>query len=61
MKINKTSGNDGLTKEFYENFWNGLKTPLMESINRALYTKILSILQRQDAIKLIKKKDCEKR
>ena len=33
----------------------------MESINRVCYTKILSISQRQAAIKLIEKKDCDKR
>ena len=43
MKNNKTPGNDGLTKEFYETFWDVLKTPLMESINQAFHKKILSI------------------
>ena len=33
----------------------------MESINRAFYTKILSISQRQAGIKLAEKKDCDKR
>ena len=33
----------------------------MESINRAFYTKILSISQRQAVIKLIEKKDRDKR
>ena len=40
MKTNRTPGNDGLTKLFYKNFWDELKTPLMESCNRAFYTKI---------------------
>ena len=61
MKNNKTPGNDGLTKEFYETFWDKLKTPLMESINRDFYTKILSISQRQPAIKLIEKKNRNER
>ena len=61
MKNNKTPGNDGLTKEFYETFWDKLKTPLMESINRDFYTKILSISQRQPVIKLIEKKNRNKR
>ena len=56
MKNNKTPGNDGLTKEFYETFWDKLKTPLMKSINQAFHTKILSILQRQAVIKQIEKK-----
>ena len=61
MKNNKTPGNDGLTKEFYETFWDELKTPLMESVNQAFHTKILSISQRQIVIKLIEKKDRDKR
>ena len=40
MKNNKTSNNDG---KFYKTIWDELKIPLMEGINRALYTKILSI------------------
>ena len=55
MKNNKTPGNNGLTKEFYEIFWDELKTSLMESVNQAFHTKILSISQRQAVIKLIKK------
>ena len=60
MKNNKTAGNNGLTKEFYETFWNELKTPLMKSINQVFHTKILSIWQRQAAIKLTEKKDLGK-
>ena len=40
MKNNKTPGNDELTEEFYETFWHELKTSLIDSINRAFYTKI---------------------
>ena len=61
IKNNSTPGNDALTKEFYETFWDELKTHLMQSINRAFCTKILSILQRQAVINLIEKKDCDKR
>ena len=61
MKNIKTPGNDGLTKEFYKTFWYELKTPLMEIVNQAFQTKILSISQRQAAIKLIEKKDRVKR
>ena len=56
MKNNKTPGNDGLTKEFYETFWDELKIPLMESVNQAFHTNTLSILQRQLVIKLNEKK-----
>ena len=61
MKNNKTPGNDGITKEFYETFWDELKTPLMESVNQAFHTEILSISQRQAIIKLIAKNDHNKR
>ena len=56
MKNNKTAGNDGLTKEFYETFWDELKTPLMESVNQTFHTKILSISQTQAVFKLTEKK-----
>ena len=55
MKNNKSPGNSGLT------FWDELKTPLVESINRAFYTTILSISQMHAVIKLIGKKECDKR
>ena len=56
MTNNKTPGNDGLTKEFFETFWDEVKTPLTESVNQAFHTEILSISQRQAVIKLIEKK-----
>ena len=56
MKNNKTPGNDGLAKEFYETFWDELKTPVMKSVNQAFHTKILSISQRKAVIKLIEEK-----
>ena len=55
MRNNKIPGNDGLTKEFFENFLDELKTLLMESVNQTFRTKILSIPQRQAVIKLIQK------
>ena len=61
MKNNKIPGNDGLTKNFYKTFRDELKHLLIESIDRAFYSKILSILQRQAVNKLIEKKECDKR
>ena len=60
MRNNKIPGNDGLTKEFFENFLDELKTPLMESVNQTFRTKILSIPQRQAVIKLIQNTRPEK-
>ena len=61
MSNNKTPGKDRLTKEFHETLWDELKTPLMESVNQAFHTEILSISQRQAIIKLIAKNDHNKR
>ena len=35
MQNNKTPGNDGLTKEFYETFWNEIKPVLLKSLKQA--------------------------
>ena len=35
MQNNKSPGNDGLRKKFYETFWNEIKHPLMNSIMEA--------------------------
>ena len=60
MPNNKSPGNDGLTKEFYETFWNELKESFINSINLAYQKKALSTSQRQAVIKLIEKKDRDK-
>ena len=61
MPNNKSPGNDGLTKEFYEVFWDDLKTPLLSSFKSAFVKGELSISQKQAVIKLIEKKDKDKR
>ena len=61
MHNGKTPGNDGLTIEFYKTFWDLLKSTLYNSL---LYSKIhgsLSISQRQAIIKLLEKKERDKR
>ena len=52
MPNNKTPGNDGLSKEFYEAFWKELKDPLLKSFYHAKSYKEFSNLQRQAKIKL---------
>ena len=58
---NKTPGNDGLSKEFYEAFWNELKDPLLKSFYHAKTYKEFSTSQMQAVIKLLEKKDRDKR
>ena len=55
MPNNKSPGNDGLTKEFYETFWEEIKTLLCNSITKSYQTGELSISQRQAVIKHRKK------
>ena len=54
---NKSPGNNGLTKKFYETFWEELKQPFMNAINQAKVSKKLVTFQRQTVIKLYEKKD----
>ena len=61
MQNNKSPGNDGLTKEFYETFWNEIKNPFMNSIMEAREKKKLSTSQSQAVIRLIEKKERDKR
>ena len=61
MPNNKSPENDGLTKEFYETFWEEIKIPLCNSITKSYQNWKLSISQRQAVIKLIEKKDKDKK
>ena len=61
MKNNKSPGNDGLTKDFYEDFWGEIKELLIASATEAKHRDELSISQRQAKIRLIEKKDRERR
>ena len=61
MENDKSPGNDGLTKEFYNTFWTEIKTPLLSSVTFAKVTNQLSISQKQAIIKLTVKKDRDKR
>ena len=61
MRNNKSPGNNDLTKEFYETFWNELKEIFVDSLLEAKEKGHLSISQRQTIIKLIEKKDRNER
>ena len=61
MPDNKSPGNDGLTKEFYETFWSDIKIPFLENVLFSFDIGELSISQRQSMIKLIEKKYRDKR
>ena len=61
FKKSKSHGNDGLTFEFYDRFWNLVPGPLIQSYNAAYQEGELSPSHWQAVITLISKgKDREK-
>ena len=61
MKSNKPPWNDRLSKEFYECFWDEIKNPFLASINTAFLNQELRRSQKQAIIKMLGKKDKDKR
>ena len=61
MDYNKSAGNDGLSKEFYECFWDEIKKLFLASIHKAFLNQELSTSQKQAVIKMLEKKDKDKR
>ena len=57
MPYGKSPGHDGLTKEFYEHFWDDLKFYFFNSLRQSKIDGNLSISQRRAVIKLIAKKE----
>ena len=61
MNSEKTPGNDGLTVEFYKCFWKELQIPFLNSYFYSLKVGKLSTSQRQAIIKLLEKREKDKR
>ena len=61
MPSNKSPGNDGLSKNFFETFWEEIKDVYINSLKQAKIKNTPSISQRQAVIKLLEKKDRDKR
>ena len=61
MPKNKSPVNDGLTKEFYEIFWDELKIPFIACLRKSFLKEELSDSQKQAVIRLIEKKNKDKR
>ena len=58
---NYSPGNDGLSKEFYKCFWDEIKKPFLHSVHKAFLYQELSSSQEQAMIKMLRKKDKDKR
>ena len=61
MQNDKSLGNAGVTKKIYEMFWDKLKQIFVNSVREAIEIGHLSTSQRHAIIKLIEKKDKDKR
>ena len=57
MKNNKSPGSDGITIEFYNTFWDDIKTHILNSLNYSFDNGKLSELQSQSLITLLPKQD----
>ena len=61
MENDKTSGNYGLTKEFFEIFLFEIKLPLLLSLQTGFLTEESSTSQKQAVTKLLEKKNRDKK
>ena len=56
MQNDKSPGNIGLTKEFYETLWNEMKEIFVDSVSETKEKRCLNTSQKQAIIELIDKK-----
>ena len=61
MENNESPGNYGLSKEFYESSWDEIKKPLLASFYKPFLNQELSSSQKQALIKILDRKDKDKR
>ena len=61
MPNDKSPGNDGFTKEFFKTFWSEVKKTFLSCVSHSFDKGELCTSQRQAIIKLIEKKDKDKR
>ena len=54
MENNKSSRNDGLSKEFYESFWDEIKKPFLAFIYKTFLNQEWRTSQKQAVIKMFK-------
>ena len=57
MKNNKSPGYDGIPVEFYQKFWNIIKSPLLDSFQYGINNEELAFSQREVVISLMFKKN----
>jgi hypothetical protein len=57
MKLNKSTGLDGSTVEFYQTFWDKIKFFLVDVLNKSQDEKLLTYSQRTSVLSLILRKD----
>ena len=61
MSDDKSPGNDGISREFYDFFWEDVGILMFDSFMEAKVKKELSASQRQAIIKLLEKMDKDRR
>ena len=59
LEKNKTPGEDGFSKEFYETLFHLFKQNLIDLYNEAFQKGSLSVSHRREVISLIPKNDCD--